>query len=338
MSKEPDPRFEQTPKIKEAVFKIITDRIIALLDKDIIPWQKPWKSASFPINLFTNKEYRGINVILLIMAGFTSPYWLTAHQAEKLGGEIKKGEVGTEILFWGRFRAQKESSDDVEEVPFKKFFTVYNISQCEGISAPPQGVKLFNPIHECERIINQMPNRPSILHGGNIACYSPSTDQIRMPEKGTFNIEHEYYCTIFHELCHATGHETRLNRKSIVDIKPFGTEDYSKEELIAEMGASFLCGLTGIENRTIENSAAYIAEWLKKLRRCKTLLPVASQQAQKAVDYIRGKARAESEEKPQKPEIIPEAVNLFAGMSDDEVKSKTSISNCINTAPRRALL
>lgn len=287
MSKEPDPRFEQTPKVKEDVFKIISDRIISLLEKGVAPWQKPWKSPSFPINLLTNKEYRGINVVLLTIAGFASPYWLTEHQSGKLGGRIKEGEVGTEILFWGRFRHQAESSADVNEVPFTKFHTVFNIAQCDSIPDPFQEARPFNPIHECEHIINQMPNRPGISHGGNMACYIPATDQIRMPLREAFNIEHEYYCTLFHELCHATGHKTRLNRKSIIDVKPSGTPDYSKEELIAEIGASFLCGITGIENATINNSAGYIEGWLQRLERDRRLLIMASQQAQKAVDYIR---------------------------------------------------
>lgn len=271
----------------EDIFKIITDRIICLLEKNVVPWQQPWKSSSFPMNLFTGNEYRGINVILLKLIGFSSPYWLTVRQAEKLGGQVKENEVGSKILFWGRYRAQKESSADVADVPFMKFYTVYNSSQCKGITTPKEDSTVFNPIGECERVIGEMPNRPKISHGGNSACYWPRTDKIMIPERNDFEIEQEYYCTLFHELCHATGHETRLNRKSIKDIKPFGSEDYSKEELIAEIGASFLCGLTGIENKTINNSAAYIQHWLERLRKDKRLIIFAAQQAHKAVDYIR---------------------------------------------------
>lgn len=287
MLEEPDV-IEQNDKPKIDIFKIITDRIISLLKEGIAPWQKPWKSALFPMNLFTKKEYRGINVILLTMAGYPSPYWFTAHQAEKFGGRIKKDEVGTEILFWGMFRTQKESSADVNAVQFTKFHTVYNISQCEGIVDPFQNTKVLEPIKECENIILQMPNRPRINSGGYSACYFPVKDKIRMPERAAFINEQEYYCTLFHELCHSTGHETRLNRKSIVHIRPFDIENYSKEELIAEIGASFLCGITGIENKTIKNSAAYIQGWLPQFQKNKRLISLAAQQAQKAVDYIRG--------------------------------------------------
>lgn len=289
----------EEPKPVVDVFKIITDRLIGLLEKNVVPWHQPWQSLfSFPMNLYTGNEYGGVNVILLTMAGLSSHYWLTARQAEKLGGRVKENEAGREILFWGRYRGQKESSDDVSDSPFMRLYTVYNISQCEGIPIPKENLPAFNPIEECERIIAEMPNRPSIVHGGNSAYYWPRTDEIMIPERSAFGIEQEYYCTVFHELCHATGHETRLSRKSIKDIKPFGSEDYSREELIAEIGASFLCGLTGIENKTINNSVAYIQGWIERLRKDKRFICMAAQQAQKAVNYIRDINKDESKQKP----------------------------------------
>lgn len=279
---------KKEPKPVEDIFKIITDKFISLLEKGVVPWQQPWKSSfSFPANFYTGKEYRGINVILLTLAGFSSPYWLTERQAGKLGGRVKENEVGSCILFWGRYRVQKKSSVDAGYSRFRKSYAVYNSTQCEGIPIPKENSTVFNPIEKCERIINEMQNKPKISHGGNSAYYQPLTDRIGMPDKNAFESEQEYYCTLFHELCHATGHETRLNRKSIKDIKPFGSEDYSKEELIAEIGAAFLCGLTSIENKTINNSAAYIQGWLKRLQNDKSLVIIAAQQAQKAVDYIR---------------------------------------------------
>jgi antirestriction protein ArdC len=226
------------------------------------------------------------------------PHWLTALQAEKLGGRVKENEAETKILFWGRYRTQKESSDDVSDSPFMRLYTVYNSLQCEGISVPKENKTIFNPIEECERVIEEMPDRPRIAHSGNYACYWPQPDKIMIPEKNTFENEPEYYCTLFHELCHATGHETRLNRKSIKDIKPFGSEDYSREELIAEIGASFLCGITGIENKTINNSVSYIHHWIERLHRDKRLISMTAQQAQKAVNYIQGINKDESQQKP----------------------------------------
>lgn len=274
----------------ENIFKKITERIINLLDQGEVPWQKPWKSSSIPINLFTQKEYRGINVFLLNMAGYSSPYWLTMLQAEKLGGCIRPDEQGTEIVFWSMFRKQNESSDDVNTTSFMKSYTVYNIAQCEGIKDPWQGNLVFNPIEKCEHIIREMPNRPNIRYRGNSACYLPIEDKIRMPQKESFISEQEYYSTLFHEITHSTGHKSRLDRKSIEKITPFGTPNYSKEELIAEMGASFLCAITGIENKTINNSAAYIQSWIEKLQNDKRLISMAAAQATKAVDYIRGKS------------------------------------------------
>jgi len=280
---------QENPTLVEDVFKKITELILSLLEKGVVPWQRPWKSSSVPTNLCTNKEYRGINVLLLMMADFPSPYWLTARQAKTLGGFIRPAQKGTEILYWGLFRVQMESSADVAAVHFQKLYTVYNIAQCEGIPDPQQPNTKFESIEECDRLITGMPNKPKLFHGGNDAYYVIPKDEIHLPRKESFTITEEYYCTLFHELCHSTGHEKRLNRKSIADATSFGTENYSNEELIAEIGASFLCGMGAIENRTINNSGAYISGWLERLKRDKRLISMAANQAQKAVDYIRGK-------------------------------------------------
>ena len=276
---------EATRKVD--IFQAITDRILDLLEQGSVPWQQPWQASASPTNLYTKKPYRGINVMLLMMAGRPSPYWLTSCQARKLTGRIRESEPDTEILFWGMVRSQAESSAAIDASPLKKFYTVYNFMQCEGISEPRENIsRIFNPNEECERIVSQMPNRPKISHGGGAAYYACRNDEIWMPSKRSFLMEQEYYCTLFHELCHATGHPSRLNRKSIRDATYFGSESYSKEDLIAEIGASFLCGISGIVNTTIHNSAAYIQNWLRKLSDDKRLIIMAAQQAQKAVDYI----------------------------------------------------
>ncbi len=174
------------------------------------------------------------------------------------------------------------------DVQFRKLYKVYNIAQCEGIYDPWHGNSKVHPIEECDRLVREMHNKPMIFHGRDEAFYIIPKDEIHLPQKEAFTSIQGYYSTLFHELCHSTGHEKRLNRKSVTYATRFGSENYSKEELITEIGASFLCGLSGIENKTINNSGAYIAAWLDRLRRDKRLIIMAAAQAQKAVDYIRG--------------------------------------------------
>ena len=142
------------------------------------------------------------------------------------------------------------------------------------------------PIENCERVAEEMPNPPRILHNGERACYIPSSDTIKMPPEKAFETSEFYYNTLFHELTHSTGHESRLERQGITEAQIFGSRNYSKEELIAEMGAAFLCGHTGIENRVIDNSASYIEGWLSSLKKDNRFVIQAAAQAQKAADYI----------------------------------------------------
>ena len=173
-------------------------------------------------------------------------------------------------------------------VPLLRYYSVFNIDQTEGIKAPDVEVvqNTFDPIERVEEIISNMPMKIDIRCGGNRAYYSPSLDYIQLPQLHTFNSPEEAANTKFHECIHATGHINRLGRKSILETSYFGSHEYSKEELVAEMGATFLCGHAGIENITINNSAAYIAGWLKALKNDKTLLVHAASQGQKAADYI----------------------------------------------------
>ncbi len=267
-----------------AVYEIITDRIIDLLDKGIVPWQRPW-TVEMPMNLVSKKPYRGVNILMLSWTDFKSPYWLTYKQALDLKGNVKKGAKGIPVVFWHFMKAKAEGSDEdiKKSFPFMRYF---NVEQCEGIPVPQDNKAEIEPIEKCERVINRMPHKPKIFHGGNKACYYPSKDTVAMPVKESFHSIERYYGTAFHELVHSTGHVSRLNRKGINDISAFGSETYSKEELIAEIGASFLCGITGIENQTISNQASYVGSWLSKLRNDKKLIITAASQAQKAADYI----------------------------------------------------
>jgi antirestriction protein ArdC len=263
-----------------------------------------------PKNLVSKKEYRGVNVFMLACQQYGSPWWLTFNQVKERGGYVRKGEKATPVIFWKfidrKDSVEADSEDNINgKIPLLRYYSVFNVFQTEGITLPPdpeETINPFNPNEKAEQIIANMPQRPDIQYGGNKACYRPSSDTITLPPKQTFVSPEEYYSTYFHELSHATGHESRLARKSILEPSFFGSHEYSKEELVAEMGAAFLCGFSGIEQKTIENSVAYIQGWLKVLKSSdKTLLVHAAAQAQKASDYILNIQASNQEESPVSP-------------------------------------
>lgn len=281
-------------------YEVITDQIIARLESGTIPWRKSWQaSENCPRNLVSKHEYRGINVLILASAGYRSPYWLTYKQAEELGGFVKKGEKSTAICFWkvGTYTKVDDDGEEIEKKSFLlRYYRVFNLEQCEAPQAVldrlPKSTGLdFDPIERCEAIVAGMPKRPEILHQAqNRAFYTPALDRVTMPEQKQFTSEAGYYEVLFHELGHSTGHPSRLNRKENLNKwAAFGSKDYSKEELVAEMTAAFLCGESGIERQTIDNSAAYIQSWLKVLKNDKRMVILAASQAQKAADFILAK-------------------------------------------------
>jgi antirestriction protein ArdC len=171
-----------------------------------------------------------------------------------------------------------------------RYYRVFNLDQVTRIKKPDiGGLPAFQPIKEAEEISAKYQAQIEVIHRGNRAFYRPSTDSVHMPERETFDNPESYYSTLFHEFTHSTGHESRLNRNGIVETHFFGDEIYSKEELVAEMGAAMLCGIVGIENKTIRNSASYIQSWLGKLRDDKKLVVYAAAAAQKAADFILGR-------------------------------------------------
>lgn len=291
-------------------YDIVTDRIIFLLEKGVIPWRKPWHSKrQHPRSLTTGQKYRGINVILLGCHGWPNPYWITYRQALELGGHVRKGEHASPIVFWKRLGedATKNPSDPVGDdvastviVPKRvhfllRYYNVFNVDQCEGLpadKAPLQilpAVSASDGIMAAKSIIDRLPaNSPAIRHGQDQAYYRHCTDMINMPPPNCFDRPENYYSTLFHELTHATGHETRLNRKGIAQHAAFGDEVYSQEELVAEMGATFLCSHVGLLDQTAENSASYIAGWINKLKHDRRMIVIAAGQAQKAADWLLG--------------------------------------------------
>ncbi|UFS71760.1 ssDNA-binding domain-containing protein [Geomonas sp. RF6] len=276
-------------------YDVINARITELLEAGTVPWRKTWNAeANVPKNLVSGKEYRGINIFLLGCMTYGSPYWLTFKQATEKGGHVRKGEKSSPVIFWKWIDRKDADGDDAEDtsngkVPLLRYYSVFNLEQVEGIPSPPSPENIINPftpIERAEQIIAGMPLRPDIRHGGNEASYSPMLDYVRLPEPSAFQSPEEYYSTVFHELTHATGHASRVGRKGILEPSFFGSHSYSKEELVAEMGAAFLCGIAGIEQGTIVNSAAYIRGWLKALKDDKKMLVMAAAQAQKSSDYI----------------------------------------------------
>ncbi len=274
------------------VYNIVTDRVLSLLEHGVVPWKRPWAGGEPPANLVSKKPYRGINPFLLASTGYASPYWLTFKHAQQRGGNVRTGEKATPVIFWKRWQTERTDPDTGESakvsMPILRYYNVFNAEQCDGIDAPELTTAEFHPIERCESVVSEMPSPPTITHGEPRAWYRPLTDTVNMPRPELFVGPQEYYSTLFHELTHATGHVSRLGRPGIEDIQPFGSADYSREELVAEMGAAFVCGFCGIETATIENSAAYINGWLRKLRDDHKLVVVAAAQAQRAADCIRG--------------------------------------------------
>jgi antirestriction protein ArdC len=277
------------------VYDVINEKIIELLEQGTVPWRKTWHSESnAPKNLISKKEYRGINSFLLGTSTFSSPYWVTFKQATDKGGHVIKGSKSTPVVFWKWIDRKEGDGADSEEtnskgkIPMLRLYNVFNMEQVEGIEppAPETTINTFTPIEAAQQIIAGMPLRPDIQHGGNKACYSPMLDYVKLPVPEAFETPEEYYSTCFHELSHSTGHGSRVGRKGVTETSYFGSHEYSKEELVAEMGAAFLCGHAGIEQRVIENSAAYIQGWLKALKNDMKMLIMAAAQAQKASDYI----------------------------------------------------
>jgi antirestriction protein ArdC len=277
------------------VYEIITDRILKQLESGTAPWHKPWTTpgqGGLPRNLVSKHPYRGINVWILASSGYASPYWLTFRQATELGGHVRSGQKGMPVVFW-KF-GTREVQDGEEIVERKsvlcRYYTVFNSSQCEGLRVSPaqatEPLPHINPIANCEQIVTEWLGKPAIRYGSDHASYNKIRDLVQMPDRPSFDSAEEFYSTLFHELTHSTGHPLRLNRSTLTEFERFGDEQYSAEELVAEMGAAFLCGFSGIENKTINNSAAYLRTWLQVLKKDPRLVLIAAGQAQKATDLI----------------------------------------------------
>ena len=281
------------------VFQYVTEKIIEAVERDgLLPWQKPWKCSSACAKSYAGQQYRGVNALLTVLSGRPGP-WITYNQARAQGGTVKKGEKGTMITFYKVTEyPNKKDASKTDKVPLFRYFTVFSLEQTEGVKDPswlakekaqvsPEGAPLpLTPIQSAESIWGSYSDKPEVTDGGQGAWYCPATDKIGMPARDTFKTPEGFYTTLFHEGVHSTGAASRTGR-TIGETKRFGSADYSREELVAEIGAAFLCAEAGIANeRTIENSAAYVKNWLERLKADNRLIVQAASAAQKAVDHI----------------------------------------------------
>jgi antirestriction protein ArdC len=296
---------------RPSIYQTVTDRIISSLKAGVIPWEKPWKSpryagGSFPRNFYTGKPYRGINILLLWSSEYNSPFWLTFKQAQALKGTVRKGEHGMPIVFYKQLleyaKNEDEGTGEDERAPFVLCrYTVFNVEQCDGLMLPeieqPTSAPEIDADETCEAILDGWENRPALYLTSETeqrAYYRPGTDSVHIPARSRFVDAPHYYSTLFHELVHSTGHESRLNRTFGAR---FGDELYSKEELVAEMGAAFLCAIAEIANEhTDRNTTAYIQNWITRLQADNRLIVHAAANAQRAVDCILGNTFEEKTE------------------------------------------
>jgi len=272
------------------IYSEVTAHIIAQMEEGIIPWSKPWIACGKAVSHVTGKPYSLLNQMLLGRPG----EYLTFKQCQEAGGHIRKGEKSSMVVFWKRIEQEDEETGEKKEVPFLRYYNVFHVDQCEGITAKHTTEAAFpdraESLETAQEIIYDYLCREGVKlfhQEGDRAFYRPSTDEVVLPIRKQFTSTAEYYSTVFHELTHSTGHTSRLNRLSKQSF--FGTEDYSKEELVAEMGAATLVNHIGLETSTsLGNSAAYIQNWLQVLRNDKRFIISAAGKAEKAVAMILG--------------------------------------------------
>ena len=271
------------------VYAAVTERIIQQLESGVIPWRKPWTGVqNGAYSGTTGKPYSLLNQMILGKAGA----YVTFNEMAKRGGKIRKGEKSSMIVFWHQVKVSDTDPDTGEAkekiVPMLRYYNVFHVDQIDGITIDAPAPVEHEPIAEAEAVINHYTERESLTiqhQRRNEAFYSPHRDCIVLPLMEQFSELEEYYSTAFHEMMHSTGHKTRLNR--LKATAHFGNDDYSKEELTAEIGAAALANYAGIETgKTLKNSAAYIQSWLRALKNDKRLIVGASAAAQKAVDFI----------------------------------------------------
>jgi len=285
--------------MKSDIYQRITDRIVSDLEQGVRPWLKPW-NAEHAAGRITRPlrsngiPYQGINVLMLwseaVARGFAAPIWMTFRQAKELGAHVRKGESGSLVVYAGAITRTEEGADGSEherEIPFMKGYSVFNVEQVEGLPDhfyAPAAPRL-DPVQRIGRAESFFAaTGAQIRHGGNMACYNVATDSIRMPPFEAFRDAESYYATLAHEMTHLTRHPSRLDRS--FGRERYGDEGYAREELVAELGAAFLCADLDLTPEPREDHAAYIASWLEVLRGDRRAIFSAAAHAQRAADYL----------------------------------------------------
>ena len=276
--------------MKKDVYEMVTDRIIEQLEQGVIPWEKPWGGViDGAYNRISKKPYSLLNQMLLQHSG----EYATFKQWSELGGHIRKGEKSEIVVFWKLQPYEDENADGekiIKQIPLLRYYNVFHVSQVDGIEPKELDLNEFEPIEEAERIKTEYMTREHLKILEKLtdkAFYTPAFDYIQVPCKEQYQNVEEFYSTLFHEMVHSTGYKTRLDREDVKDCMYFGSENYSKEELTAELGSAFLVNLLGIETKnSFRNSSAYIQGWLGRLRGDKKFIVSASSKAEKAVKYI----------------------------------------------------
>ena len=287
---------------RQDIYSRITDQIVGALESGVKPWTQPWNAAhaagpvSRPLR-FNGESYSGINVLTLwasaMERSFAAPIWMTFKQARELGGHVRKGEKGSPVVYANtivKTETDQASGDDVDvTIPFMKGYTVFNVDQIEGLPAHYYAIAdgEQNPDTRDERAEAFFAATGARVEtGGNSAYYRIDTDHIQMPAFESFVDAQRYYATLAHESIHWTRHEDRLDRS--FGRKRFGDEGYAREELVAELGAAFLCADLGLTLEDRDDHAAYIGSWLKVLKDDKRAIFSAAAHAQRAADYLHG--------------------------------------------------
>lgn len=281
------------------LYQLVTNRIIAELEQGILPWCRPWTGCSEgPFSGATGKPYSILNQMLLRKPGA----WFTFQECQRRGGHVRKGEKASFVVFWKSVKVSEidSATGEIKEklVPMLRYYQVFHIDQCEGIQLDElPKVSEIEESHSVMKVVSEYVARNSPLRlehesVSNKAYYSPAEDKIVVPCVRQFSDSSEWASTLLHEAIHSTGHKSRLDRLS--STAHFGDESYSKEELVAEIGAAILCNMTGVESKkSFRNSAAYVQSWLQVLRNDKKMIVQASGQASKAVDFILGRPAPE---------------------------------------------
>ena len=265
-------------KEKKSTTEQIVDKMLESIETtNKLPWNAGWVTGGLPVNLTTGKRYNGVNILMLWSRGFNKPLFATYKQIGEKGGQVKKGEKGTPIIYYNfvdRLETNEKTGDEeVKQIPFAKLSYVFNISQTDGIVE----MEVTGEHKDAETFISKLPAR--IIHGYD-PCYALNSDEVRIPLRGDVESEERYYSILFHELIHWTGAKGRMNREMSRKI-----EEYSFEELVAEIGSAFLMAEFGLKPCD-EQNAAYVKGWASRINSDKSMILKAASQASKAMEFL----------------------------------------------------